>query len=114
MRYLFLTFALLMLNACGNTVQTTSGRDYLAAYVEPAGGPDGAKSVAVTDEIVRKAAGVEPILRFPARLGLARMEGGRLTGIPRKLRKREKNDRMTARALEALAPYVETVSAMLE
>jgi methylenetetrahydrofolate--tRNA-(uracil-5-)-methyltransferase len=37
-----------------------------------------------------------------------------LTGIPRKLRKREKNERMTARALEALAPYVETVSAMLE
>jgi methylenetetrahydrofolate--tRNA-(uracil-5-)-methyltransferase len=37
-----------------------------------------------------------------------------LAGGPRKLRKREKNERMTARALEALAPYVETVSAMLE
>jgi methylenetetrahydrofolate--tRNA-(uracil-5-)-methyltransferase len=37
-----------------------------------------------------------------------------LTGIPRRLRKREKNERMAARALEALAPYVETVSAMLE
>jgi methylenetetrahydrofolate--tRNA-(uracil-5-)-methyltransferase len=37
-----------------------------------------------------------------------------LTGVPRKLRKREKSERMTARALEALAPYVETVSAMLE
>jgi folate-dependent tRNA-U54 methylase TrmFO/GidA len=37
-----------------------------------------------------------------------------LTGIPRKLRKREKSERMAARALEALAPYVETVSAMLE
>jgi methylenetetrahydrofolate--tRNA-(uracil-5-)-methyltransferase len=37
-----------------------------------------------------------------------------LAAGPRKLRKREKNERRTARALEALAPYVESVSAMLE
>jgi len=37
-----------------------------------------------------------------------------LTGTSRKLRKRERNERLAARALEALAPYVEAVSAMLE
>jgi methylenetetrahydrofolate--tRNA-(uracil-5-)-methyltransferase len=37
-----------------------------------------------------------------------------LAGSSRKLRRREKNERMTARALEALEPYVDTVSAMLE
>jgi len=37
-----------------------------------------------------------------------------LTDVPRKLRKRERNERMTARALAAIAPYVESVSALLE
>jgi len=37
-----------------------------------------------------------------------------LGDAPRKLRKREKNERMTARALVEIAPYVEAVSALLE
>ena len=37
-----------------------------------------------------------------------------LGDTPRKLRKREKNERMTARALAEFAPYVEAVSALLE
>jgi len=65
----------------GNTGQTSSGKEYLAscAAVDAKAG----KPFVVTGEAVRKAGGVEPSLRFPARLGLARMEGGRLTGIPK-------------------------------
>jgi len=37
-----------------------------------------------------------------------------LSGAPRKLRKREKNARMSARALAALAPYVAAAAALLE
>jgi methylenetetrahydrofolate--tRNA-(uracil-5-)-methyltransferase len=37
-----------------------------------------------------------------------------LAGVPRKLRKREKNERMTARALEAISGYAAAVSALLE
>ena len=37
-----------------------------------------------------------------------------LGDTPRKLRKREKNERMTARALAEFAPYLEAVSALLE
>ena len=80
MRSIPFILAVLALSACGNSVQTSSGKQYLASYA--AVDPKSGKPVAVTDEAVRKAAGVEPILRFPARLGLARMEGGRLTGIP--------------------------------
>jgi methylenetetrahydrofolate--tRNA-(uracil-5-)-methyltransferase len=37
-----------------------------------------------------------------------------LAGVSRKLRKREKNERMTARALEAISVYAAAVSALLE
>lgn len=76
-RLILSALAALTLAACTNDIQTTSGKAYLAAY------PTGAKTlVTVSDKNIRKAASVEPTLRFPARIGLARIAGGQLTGIP--------------------------------
>lgn len=70
---------------CSATTQTTSGRDFLQSYAPPQ------KQAALKSGIdaeVRAAAAVEPILKFPARIGLARIgnAGNRwnaqLTGIP--------------------------------
>lgn len=70
----------LLLTACEHSVQTTSGSDYLArydsSYTPVAGGGS------EIDADVRRIAAVEPDLRFPARIGLARIENGRLVGIP--------------------------------
>lgn len=66
-----------LLAGCNSTVQTGSGASYLAARPEfrPAAGNS-------VERAVYDAAKAEPALRFPARLGLARIEGGRLTAIP--------------------------------
>ena len=72
----------LALAACEHYTQTTSGADYLKAYSAPA---KGSPSI---DREVRDVAAVEPLLRFPARIGLARIgktsewSGAELTGIP--------------------------------
>jgi hypothetical protein len=68
-----------LLAACSSYIQTTSGSDYLAAYA-----PDDTSHQALRqiDADITKAADVEPQLRFPARLGLARIENGMLTPIP--------------------------------
>jgi hypothetical protein len=67
----------LTLAGCQNGVQTTSGQAYLAAKPQfnPADG-------AAIDRAVYQAANVEPLLTFPARLGLARIQNGRLKAIP--------------------------------
>lgn len=70
-------FALLLLAGCGNAVQTTSGDAYRAA--RPA--PDAREGTAM-DRAVDRAARVEPLLRFPARFGLARIRYGRLAPVP--------------------------------
>jgi hypothetical protein len=77
MRTLVLSLAAaLALGACDYNVQTSSGADYLARY-------DAAlPATAEPDAAIRRAAAVEPILTFPARFGIARIENGRLTGIP--------------------------------
>lgn len=81
------TTALLgLLAACGSYVQTTSGSQYLAGYsASPPEGeirlPSAAEGGRVDADIAEVAA-VEPQLRFPARLGLARIENGRLTQVP--------------------------------
>lgn len=73
------------LTACGNTTQTTSGTDYLRAYAQ-----DGGSKAAPMSAEIKAAASVEPMLRFPARIGLARIGaanrwgGAALTGIPEK------------------------------
>lgn len=60
--------AVLALSGCYST-QTTSGADYLAR------GP-------IADPAIRAAAAVEPDLRFPARIGIARVVNGALTVAP--------------------------------
>ncbi|MDJ0947690.1 MAG: hypothetical protein QNJ94_02085 [Alphaproteobacteria bacterium] len=65
------------LAACQTGPQWSSGRAYIEKYEQAAG----TRTVGMDAEI-RKAANVEPSLKFPARIGLARIERGRLTGIP--------------------------------
>jgi hypothetical protein len=66
----------LLLGACSHTVQTTSGTDYLNNY------STAPQLLAAMDPQVKAAAEVEPVLTFPARLGLARIVDGRLSPIP--------------------------------
>jgi hypothetical protein len=68
--------ALLLLSGCTD-VQTTSGADYSAA--RPDFHPADASAI---DQAVDRSANVEPLLRFPARIGLARLEYGRIIPVP--------------------------------
>lgn len=91
---LYLLAAAIGLAACStHSAQYSSGSDYLSAY--PQTGITAVTSaparetvatsqgVALTlDEAVRQAASVEPTLRFPAKIGVARIERGKLTAIP--------------------------------
>jgi len=76
----FLTFtAAFALAACETTTQYTSGADYLARYQNTSISTQNAS----TDLAVRDIAAIEPDLRFPARIGLARIgEGQNLTTVP--------------------------------
>lgn len=67
------------LAACQTTVQTTSGTSYLAKYKDvPTVAVHNSDSISIEDQI-RSVAAVEPVLNFPARIGLARIENGRLS-----------------------------------
>ena len=59
--------------SCTSFVQTTSGDAYLKRA--------DASGVTLSDQM-REAAAIEPLIVFPARIGLARIENGRLTDIP--------------------------------
>ena len=76
-RFAWLPLTLAVLAGCGNTVQTTSGAAYRAAHPEF----DPGKGTAI-DQDVDKAAAIEPLLRFPARLGLARIQNGDVAAVP--------------------------------
>lgn len=71
------------LTGCEHYTQTTSGAEYLRSYKQEAG-PQAPK----LDADVRAAASVEPLLRFPARIGIARItkykdwRSPQLSGIP--------------------------------
>lgn len=78
-RALVAVLALGALAACGSTIQTTSGAAYIGNYTPPT-----QDKAAKFSTKIREAALVEPTLEFPARIGLARVEGGRLTAIPPK------------------------------
>ncbi len=65
------------LTACSYTTQATSGREYLRSYAQDAGPKAAPMSKALVE-----AASVEPLLRFPARIGIARLGPGGLVGIP--------------------------------
>jgi hypothetical protein len=68
----------LLLIGCESYTQTTSGSEYLKRYAEQAQ----ATGAGRLDPEIRDAADVEPILTFPARVGIARIDGGRLSAIP--------------------------------
>lgn len=70
----------LSISACTSTLQTTSGADYLLAY-EGRYTPVAGDQSDVDAEIMAIAA-IEPQLRFPARIGLARIEHRELSAIP--------------------------------
>ena len=68
-----------LLAACGHQVQTTSGSQYLSAYSGPPSQPGPAP---IADAEIALAADVEPQLRFPARIGLARIGPEGLAPVP--------------------------------
>lgn len=61
-----------------HSVQTTSGRQYLNKYKGLDLPSEKAGSI---DEEVREIANVEPTLRFPARIGLAKLYNGRISNL---------------------------------
>jgi hypothetical protein len=67
----------LCLTACETTTQTTSGEAYLARHGESTTAEKGS-----FEDQLRQAARVEPTLNFPARIGLARIDGGQLIAVP--------------------------------
>jgi hypothetical protein len=74
--------AALILTACSAHVQTSSGADYLARYSDYEAA-DGGTMATDTDAAVRQIAAIEPELRFPARIGLARIGShGDLVSVP--------------------------------
>ncbi|MEZ5813379.1 MAG: hypothetical protein R3E13_01405 [Alphaproteobacteria bacterium] len=76
-------FLVLLLAACSSTTQTTSGRSYLDRhYVSSSNKQDGAKTEGFSlEEAILKAAAVEPALKFPARIGIARIKNRGLGAI---------------------------------
>lgn len=80
-RHLFfgsLGCALLALVGCETyQTQTTSGQDYLSAYPTAQNGASGSE----IDDAVRAVAAVEPTLRFPARIGLAKLYNGQIVNL---------------------------------
>lgn len=66
----------ILLSGCMQTTQTTSGRDYLSQYESA---PTG--SASNIDAEVRAIASVEPLLRFPARIGLAKVYNGQICNL---------------------------------
>ncbi len=78
---LLLTTIALTLTACATVPQYTSGQDYLSRY-NTSKNTTFAQNTG-TDAAVHHIAAVEPDLRFPARIGLARIgEYGRLVSVP--------------------------------
>lgn len=72
----------MVLTACTHTVQTSSGKAYLARYPTAETLAHAPEARAVDQEVAALAA-VEPTLRFPARIGLAKIERGQLAALSR-------------------------------
>jgi hypothetical protein len=80
MKNSIMLIALTMLVSCGFYTQTTSGKEYLKKHNSTNASPEqGDKNF---DQELIKAANVEPSLTFPARIGLARIDGGQLSAVP--------------------------------
>lgn len=82
-------FVLLLLAGCEYNTQTSSGKPYLKQYRSAPSSPatsqnraNNLKQPSSIEEEVRAVAAAEPTLRFPAKIGLARIHNGRLSHIP--------------------------------
>ena len=82
MKRIFAFACALLLAGCTHTTQTTSGAAYLSQYDGVSYRSADTTQVKTIDQRVRDAAAVEPILKFPARIGIARIDQGRLSTIP--------------------------------
>ena len=71
----------LILSGCNSTTQTTSGTDYLSKY--PDSHANNQLGSGQVNREVMEVASVEPLLQFPARIGLARIVNGDLSNLPR-------------------------------
>ena len=80
LKYLILAATALSLCACSHTTQYTSGQDYLNRYDTGAITLAGQNGSIEAD--IRDIAAVDPDLQFPARIGLARIERGKLISVP--------------------------------
>lgn len=67
--------------ACQNTTQTSSGREYLDKYPTSPTGSTTSNTNTSLDQEVAEIANIEPILRFPARIGLAKVYNGQITNL---------------------------------
>ncbi len=94
-------FAAITLTACGPTFQTTSG----AAFV--------ADSRGTIDPNIAKVADIEPDLRLPARIGLARVVNGQLTTIPSAEAEMFGELAQTHRAMGEFVPVSPLITAMI-
>ena len=87
--------SLLLAGCSTHAVQTSSGGEYLAQYAQSRSAVTAAdaatgevltdengKKIVTLDDLVREAAAVEPVLRLPAHIGIARIHNGKLTDIP--------------------------------
>lgn len=70
--------AMCLATACTSTPQLTSGKDYLSEYSDPAY----LHTSSQIDSDVKRIAAIEPNLRFPARIGLARIDNRKLVNVP--------------------------------
>lgn len=75
-----LAMMITLLAAACDTVQTSSGSDYIAAYDNST--TKATRSSNAFDEDLRLAAGVDPLLKLPAKIGIARIVNGKITSIP--------------------------------
>ena len=66
--------AVFLAGGCASNIQNSSGREYLKGYAH--------QPRTSEDREVMEAANVEPTLRFPAKIGLARIHHGSLSSIP--------------------------------
>ena len=69
-----------VLTACENNIQTSSGKEYLARHENTS--VPASEMEAKFQARLRDAANIEPTLKFPARIGVARIEKGELSDIP--------------------------------
>jgi len=86
LKHFILAASALTLAACSHTTQYTSGKDYLNRYDKSAATLSASNGTIESD--IRNIAAIEPDLQFPARIGLARIERGRLISIPQDESKR--------------------------